>query len=220
MNKPVAIAKPARQEQIIPIKISFDPLAVDTAKAEALDQLNGLQGATIDNDEELSIFSALLVETTRDRKLIEAMQAEVLAPIEAALKTAKATVSGLFRTALETKQASETQLRALVAKYQTGKLAAQRELMAQAAAAAQARKPDELSKALVAASNLAPVKISGVTVTEKWQAKIKAPDLVPYEWCVPDEKRIAKHARETPIDRDPSPIPGVTFERVAGTTVR
>ncbi len=220
MSKSIALAKPSRLEQVIPLKISFDPLAVDRAKAGALEQLNNLQGATIDNDDELDQFTSLLVETVAERKLIEAMQAEVLAPIEASLKTAKLTVKGLFRTALEAKQASELKLRELVGVYQAAKAEAQRQLTAQAAAAAQARNPAALSKALVAASVAAPTKLAGVAVKEVWVAFIKSPDLVPYEYLTPDEKKIAKHARETPINKEPEPIPGVLFTREARTTVR
>jgi len=218
--KTAALAKPARQEQVIPVKISFDPLAVKTAETSALEQLNDLQGATIDNDAELEQFSALLVETTRERKLIEAMRAETLAPIKTALKVAEDTVDKLFSFALTTKTASEKKLRELVGGYQQAKAEEARQLRAAAAKAAQARDPEALTKALVASNQVAPGKLAGVGVKEVWVATVKAPDLVPYQWCVPDEKRINKHARETPIEQTPVPIPGVIFTREARTTVR
>jgi hypothetical protein len=219
LKKPTVALTP-REEREFPVKISFDPLAVKTAETSALAQLNDLQGATIDNDAELEQFSALLVETTRERKLIEAMRAETLAPIKTALKVAEDTVDKLFNFALTTKQASETKLRELVGGYQQAKAEAARQLRAAAAKAAQERNPEALTKALVASNQVAPGKLAGVGVKEVWVATIKASDLVPYEWCVPDEKRINKHARETPIEQTPAPIPGVIFTREARTTVR
>lgn len=207
-------------EQIIPVRIAFNPLAVEQAKTEAIAQLNDLQGATIDNDDELQVFSALLVDTVRERKLIETMRDEVLSPIKAALKAATATIDALFKPTLSAKEASELKLRELVGGYQQLKAAEQRRLMSEAAAAAQARKPAELTTALIAAGEAAPKKIASVGVKETWVARIKSPDLVPYEWCTPDEKRIQAHAKATPIDRDPTPIGGVLYERVASTTVR
>lgn len=207
-------------EQIIPVRIAFNPLAVETAKAAAIEQLNDLQGATIDNDDELDQFSALLVDTVAERKLIERMREEVLAPVKAALKAVTSTVDALFKPSLQAKEASERKLRELVGTYQQAKAAEQRRLIAEASAAARDRKPEELSTALVAAQAVAPGKLVGVGVREVWKATVKAPGLVPYEWTVPDEKRINAHARNTPIDQEPTPIGGVTFERVASTTVR
>jgi hypothetical protein len=219
-KKPATLAVPAVSEQIIPVRISFNPLAVDKAKTDAITQLNELQGATIDNDADLQEFTVLLRETVAERKLIEGMRDEVLSPIKSALKTATATVEALFRVSLEAKQASEKKLRELVGAYQQAKATEQRKQIAEAAAAAQARDPAALTQALVAAQGAAPGKLGGVSVREVWVAAVKAPDLVPFEWRAPDEKRIAAHAKNTPIDQDPTPIPGVLFIREARTTVR
>ncbi len=60
----------------------------------------------------------------------------------------------------------------------------------------------------------------GVSVGKKWVARIVHPDLVPRDWCVPDEKRINAHARLTNAGATPPPIPGVVFELEYKSTVR
>jgi hypothetical protein len=192
--------------ETIPVRVAFNPLAVEKAKTEALDELDRLQGATIDNDAELAEFSALLVSIVAERKTIENMRDGLRAPLKVALKA----VDALFALSLQCKEASERKLRELVGTYQQGKAAEHRRLMAEAATAAQTRKPEALTAALVKASAVVPGKLASVGVKEVWQARLKSPDL----------KRINRHARETPIDKEPTPIPGVLFERVASTTVR
>lgn len=210
--KQAAAAPTERIETIV----TFNPLAVAAAKAEAIEQLTALQAATIDNDADAAEGAALLVQTVDERKQIETMQAGLLAPLNASIKAVKA----LFAPALQAKQASEAKLRSLVGGYQLQKSTEQRRLLAAAADAAQQREPAALTTALAAASDAEPGKLAGVGFREVWAVRRIAADLVPHEWCVPDEQRIRKHARETPIDREPTPIAGVLFERVASTTVR
>lgn len=204
------------QPSPITATVAFDPLAVDRAKAEALEELHGLQSATIDNDVELAEAAEMLRDVVAERKAIETMRDGLRSPAKALLKA----VDNLFAVALDAKTASEAKLRSLVGAYQVAKAAEQRRLMVVAREAATAREPAALTTALVAATESAPMKIEGVGVREIWTVKRIAAELVPYEWCVPDESRIKRHARETPIDRDPEPIPGVIFERAAQTTVR
>src|SRR5688500_11452123 len=127
-KKTVTTTAVTLSEQVIPVKISFDPLAVDKAKTDAIEQLTDLQGATIDNDQELQEFAALLVATTAERKLIEGMRDAALAPIKSALKAATATVDALFNPSLQAKEASERLLRQLVGGYQAEKAAEHRRL--------------------------------------------------------------------------------------------
>jgi hypothetical protein len=216
MSAKRTITTTAEPTQEIPVRVAFNPLAVEQAKVDALAELERLQGATIDNEAELDEFAALLVSTVAERKAIETMREGLRAPLKAAMKA----VDALFHTSLQCKEAAERKLRALVGEYQAARAAEQRRLLAEARDAAVKREPERLSAALVASSAAAPLKQQGVGVKEVWSATVRAPDLVPYDWCIPDEKRIAKHARETPIDREPTPIPGVTFAREARTTVR
>lgn len=211
-----SLAKPAAPAEKITTVVTFNPLAVQAAKVEAIEQLTSLQKATIDNDDEAAEGAALLRQTVDERKQIEAMQAGLLQPLNAAVKAVKA----LFQPALQAKAASEAKLRELVGGYQLARAAEQRRLLNEAAKAAQQREPAALTTALAAATAAEPEKLAGVGFREVWAVRRIAADLVPYEWCVPDEARIRKHARETPIDSEPSPIPGVLFERVASTTVR
>jgi hypothetical protein len=63
-------------------------------------------------------------------------------------------------------------------------------------------------------------KLQGTSVREVWAAVITDPNLVPREWCVPDEKKIAAVARATKPDVTPTPIPGVTFTKKSQVSTR
>lgn len=215
MSKQRQLAAAAPAEHIT-TTVTFNPLAVAEAKAEAIEQLTGLQAASIDNDDEAAEGAALLVQTVDERKQIESMREGLRAPLKAALKA----IDALFAPALQAKEASERKLRELVGQYQLHKAGEQRRLLAEAAKAAQQREPAALTTALAKASAAEPGKLAGVGFREVWAVKRIDAGLVPHSWCTPDEARIKKHARETPIDREPAPIAGVFFERVASTTVR
>jgi hypothetical protein len=91
----------------------------------------------------------------------------------------------------------------------------------QAAALAHAEgKHSEAQQALASAVGVQTTAVQGTSVREVWAVKRIAADLLPREWLVPDEARIAAHARTTPIDTDPTPIPGVVFERVPAVSAR
>ena len=88
--------------------------------------------------------------------------------------------------------------------------------------AAGARETQALAVALNEAEDARPQKLEGLAVKLVWAVKRIAEDMVPRDWCVPDEKRIAAHAkafRGTPED-PPTPIPGVVFELTAETRAR
>lgn len=63
-------------------------------------------------------------------------------------------------------------------------------------------------------------KLAGTSVREVWTATICKPDLVPREWCTPDEKRINAMARATKPDEIPPGIPGVMFVKKAQVSTR
>jgi hypothetical protein len=63
-------------------------------------------------------------------------------------------------------------------------------------------------------------KLAGTSVREVWTAVIVNPDLVPREWCIPDEKKIGALARATKVDVTPTPIAGVNFVKKAQVSTR
>jgi hypothetical protein len=206
----------AKVQPLAPVAIALDPLAIDRATTDAIAELNALQEATIDDDADLTAAAEKLREIVRDKDIAAAMLGSVVKPLEQAKKA----VNAIFKTWIDTKTASEVKVKRLIADFQLAQQAEQRRQLAAAAKAAQERKPAELTTALVAASDAAPSRLEGVSVKPKWVARIKSPDLVPYEWCTPDVKRIDAHARETPTDRPPEPIAGVIFELDATVTAR
>lgn len=201
---------------LAPITITFDPLAVDAANAAAIEELNGLQGASIDTDAEAAEAAELLRDVVREKDAIASMRDKLLRPVEALKKA----VNDLFKPAYGARAASEEKIKSLIKAFQLAKLAEQRKQLAAASQAASARQPEAMSTALIAAHDAAPAKLDGVGFRPKWVARIKSPDLVPYEWCTPDVKRIDEHARKTPVDDEPTPIPGVLFERDASVSAR
>src|SRR5688572_4767847 len=72
---------------------------------------------------------------------------------------------------------------------------------------------------LVQEAQVAPT-LKGTSVREVWVATVAYPNAVPRDWCVPDDKRIAAHARNTPIEQAPTPIAGVTFMKKAVVSAR
>jgi hypothetical protein len=192
-----------------PINLTFDPLAVDSANAAAIEELNSLQDARLTCDEDAAEAAALLRDVVRDKDAIATMREGLLAPLKAATKA----VNDLFKPALSAKIASEDKLKSLIGAYELAKLATQKALMAAASKAAAERKPEEMSAALVAAHDAAPQKLEGVSVRPKWVVKRIVAGLLLPEWLIPDEKRIHEYARRFSADQDPNgTLPGVVFE--------
>ena len=103
--------------------------------------------------------------------------------------------------------------------YNAAKLQARREELAKAQAAARLRDPAATTQALNARQELAPQKLEGVKVKLKWAATITDPELVPREWCCPDESAINAHARSFKENDQPEPIPGVAFDLVGSSSL-
>ena len=97
---------------------------------------------------------------------------------------------------------------------------AKRDAMQLAAKAANAGNTQALTTALNAVSAAAPTKIEGVSLKEEWLAEVVAPDLVPREWCVPDEKLLKRYVKGTPAHVQPVPIAGVRFSLVSKSIIR
>lgn len=109
---------------------------------------------------------------------------------------------------------------AIIGDYNARKLEARREALAEAQAAARQRDSAAVTEALNTRQELAKQKLDGVTVKLRWLATVVDPEQVPRQWCAPDEKAIAAHARSFTENDTPEPIPGVEFQLVGGSTLR
>lgn len=206
-----------KAQHIPPVTITFDPLAVESATAAAIEELNALQDVAIESDEDEAEAAAVLRDIVREKDAIEALLARWLAPVKAQENQIKAA----FKPALDAKVASERKLKDLIGAWQLAKKAERRKALAAATAAAQARNPEAIATALVAASAAAPRKLEGVGVRAVWKVKRIAEDLLTREWLCPDEKKIAAYARAFDPDKDPNgTVPGVVFELDASVSAK
>lgn len=108
----------------------------------------------------------------------------------------------------------------IIGAYNAGKLEARRGALAKAQAAARQRDTAAVTQALNVRQENAKQKLDGVAVKLKWLATVVDPEQVPREWCTPDEPAIAAHARGFKENDTPTPIPGVEFQLVGGSTLR
>src|SRR5690606_24445955 len=76
------------------------------------------------------------------------------------------------------------------------------------------------SNKLAAAAAAETETARGTSVGEKWTVASIDAKTLPREWMIPDEKRIAAHARNTPADVEPAPIAGVVFVKEATVSKR
>jgi hypothetical protein len=144
---------------------------------------------------------------------IKAKQEEILKP----LRETEAKIRALFRPALRTLEATKTQAKAAISAYLVAAADQNRRAML---AVTEAARAGDHAAAQEKAAELVPIaEIPGLTIGEKWISRIVDPSLVPRDWCVPDERRIAAHAAACK-DNAPEPIPGVVFERAARITVK
>ncbi len=201
--------------ELAPLTFDIQPAMLATETAEAIDELNSLQDATVDSDDDAAEAAALLREIVRKKDVFSALRDGLLKPV----KRRVTDFAALFKPALDARTASEVKLKRLLADFTLGKQAEQRKQLAAAAEAAQARQPEAMSTALIAAHEAAPSKLEGVGVRSKWVVKRIAEDLLPDEYWTPDVKKIEAVAREASPDDRPV-IPGVVFELDATVSAR
>ncbi len=207
---------PAPAAALAPLSFALEPAILDAETREAIEELNSLQFAAVESAEDATEAAELLREIVRKKDVFSAMLNGLIKPVEQRVKDFKA----LFKPGLEARAASEAKVKALLGAFQLKQEAERRRLLAEATKAAQERKPAALSTALIAAQAVSPGKLEGVAVRSIWTAEIFNPAIVPCEWRVPDEKRINAHARNTPADREPEPVPGVRFVLDAQVSAR
>ena len=63
----------------------------------------------------------------------------------------------------------------------------------------------------------APPKMEGSHLRTTWKHEVITPGLVPREWCMPDDKKLAAYAR---ANREGASVPGVKFYPDHSTTTR
>jgi hypothetical protein len=176
-------------------------LAVITA------ELDELEDWTIDDDEDSELAADMLRDVKARHKALEAKRKEITKPLNAATKA----VNDLFRAPRSMLEQAEQLLKSKIAGY----LEAQDQANAAALeTAAIADTPAEASAALASIGQTeAP---AGVSVRSHYRAIVFNPEIVPYQFLMPDEAKIQDFTNAAVRERGkPEPIPGVRFEKIA-----
>lgn len=170
-----------------------------------------LDGLTVTDADEAAIVAEGIKPAKARYDHLEALRVEVKRPLDAKAKE----VQTAFKTALDPLAAVLDTGRKLLATYALAQDAVKRKATEDAARAAEARDLPALTLAVQAAQEAAPAKVAGTSTTFRWIVKRVAEDLLPDEYWTPDRARLDALAKATPGAAEPSPIPGVVFERVA-----
>ena len=200
----------------LPVSITYNPQAIMLAQQDAHEELTAARQQTITTAEDFQAWGEIARVVMRRKAEVDAMRDSVIKPLNEAKRAAEA----LFAPAYEVINALDAYIRNGLGMWSQLKAKEQREQMALAAKAANAGNTTALTTALNAVQSAAPVKLEGVSLKEEWTAEVVAPDSVPRDWCVPDEKLLKRYAKGLPVNVQPVPIAGVRFALVAKSTVR
>lgn len=200
----------------LPVQVQYNEAEIINSTQEAQADLAFARKLKIVDDTGFAQWAEDAKEIARQIKATKLAKDTVLAPLQAAVTA----VNALFKPREDAYNALNALIRGELERYGLAKKTEARAQMKAAGEAANRGDTDGVAVALTRVSAAAPDKSLGVTIREVWSAEVVAPNMVPREWCIPDEKRINKLARETPAGRVPCGIPGVRFTLVGSSTVR
>jgi len=181
---------------------------VATLQHEAESLVPSVERLTIESADDYTFADGLLSELVRRKDAAVAMRKRATGP----LKEAAREIESWFRPLVTALERCEAHLKGEIGRWRIDEDARALAARDAAAKAAQAGDVDAMHEALDTAT--APSTSGRSTVRYRWAVKRIVRDLLLPEWLVPDEKRIAKLAREHKGD-EPPVVPGVVFEREA-----
>jgi len=168
-----------------------------------------IKDLTVVGSPSLEYAGSLLEYIKKEKKGLE----EVRKSGPGALMSLGRKLSAQFKPLSDSLEKGEKHLKAQIGGY----IAEQRELERKAlqdAAAAHVKGDQETAKnAVLHAAEVTTSAGSDTTVREVWRVAAVDPALVPRNFMIVDEKRIASIARATPGDVAPPEIAGVVFEK-------
>lgn len=194
---------------------------VDLAKLASLTsglraEAERVRALTVDNDAEEQQAAARLGAL----KLADAGLRELIATSKRPFLDVTQALDKMTKAGRDDLAAAIGAYTSIIGAYNARKLEARREALAEAQAAARQRDTAAVTEALNVRQENAKQKLDGVAVKLRWIATVVDPELVPREWCTPDEKAINAHARGFTENDTPAPIAGVEFQLVGGSTLR
>lgn len=181
---------------------------VATLQREAESLVPSVERLTIESTDDYSTADGLLTELVRRKDAAIAMRKRATGP----LKEAAREIESWFRPLTQALERCESHLKAELGRWRLDEDARALAARDAATAAAQTGDVDAMHAALDVATEAPAAGRS--TVRYRWVVKRIVRDMLLPEWLVPDEKRIAKLAREHRGD-EPPVVPGVVFEREA-----
>jgi hypothetical protein len=197
------------------IVVNFSPTAVEDKKSLLLETKEFVsKHLVIRNQDELDEANALLRDIKSESKAIEEMKESVLKPISLGMATFRSFFAPVEKLCDELESSVKERISAFVIEARKKAEEDSQKLLA----AADSSDYNTLTT-LVQEAQVAPT-LKGTSVREVWVATVAYPSAVPRDWCVPDDKRIAAHARNTPIEQAPTPIAGVTFMKKSVVSAR
>jgi hypothetical protein len=194
--------------------IKFSPSELEGKKTLFDETLAYVASVELKNEDSLIEANALLKDLKAELKAIDEMKTSATKPMNESIKIVRA----WFRPLEDLGEAIEAKLKQKIATCTLALRKKAEEDSQKLLAAADSSDYNTLTT-LVQEAQVAPT-LKGTSVREVWVATIAYPNAVPRDWCVPDDKRIAAHARNTPIDQAPTPIAGVTFMKKAVVSAR
>jgi hypothetical protein len=218
-SKAIVVQKPAELQtgKKTLLTLYVDTSILESTETEAADELKEVTSTDVDAVT-VEVFAERAREVARDWDRIEGMRLAAVEPLNAE----KTRVQALFKPAL---QALDTLKRALAGKvgaYQLKQDEERRALEAEAAKAARKRDQKALTEAITKAESAGPVKLAGSGTRFAWRVANVDPAKLPEEYFkrVVDEDKVQALVKGLKGDAQPKKVPGVTFERVAVTSVK
>jgi hypothetical protein len=198
---------------------SADQAAATQREAEA--ELVGLakhpEALAITDEDSKGEVVEFMREWQRRGDAVELMRTSATKP----LLDVKRTIDGWFKPANDAISTIVEICKKAIGAYDLAQDNKRLAAKAEAQAAAEAHDTGAMLTALTVAASSAPAKVKGSSTRFEWRVKRIIREMLPAEWLVPDEVRIAKHARDAGTsETGPDPIPGVVFERVPFVTGR
>jgi len=181
--------------------------ATATALATIQAERTELDGWTIDTADDADFAAEILRDVKARHKALEVERKKITGP----LNTATRAVNALFKPPRELLEDVERMIKGKIASYLEAREAAN---AAAIEAASTADTPEQASEALATVEQAeAP---AGVSVRHKYRAVVFNPEIVPDQFCMPDEAAIQSFTdTAVRMNGEPTPIPGVRFEREA-----
>lgn len=194
----------------IELAIPIDATEVSRMQASAEADAPAYAALVVADEADYTFADSLLTDVVRRKDALDTMRKSATAPMREAIKT----VDGWFKPVLTLLADAEAHVKRAMGAYRLERDAREAEARAIAADAAAEGDAATLIEALTLAADAAEKPEGRATTTFVWTVKRVIRELLPTEYLMPDERKIAAVARAH-RGEEPPVIPGVVFEREA-----